>query len=190
MTPETHDGEPVPFRGRGSWTPAARLAASDQMRQRLIGVSRTLDVAETGAEYLRELFTALTVTVSTLAEGRYRDLINVGYLPNGEVRYPDDCLYPEGMYPDTTQLLHSEGGYFTSDIDDPAFKEFILTMPESEATSVMGVSVVSGGVPRGEVCLTRGQRQPAFDREDFELARDLATTFGTRLMMALRRETK
>jgi hypothetical protein len=157
------------------------------MRARLAGLADLIEVAEAGAEYLRELFVASTVTVSTLHRERYQDLVNVGYLPTGEARYPENCVYPVTLYPETTRRLTVDGGYYTSDEDADLFKEFIEAMPTTDASSVMGVSIVSGGVARGEACLTRGPRQSAFDRADFELARDLATTFGTQLMIAMTR---
>ena len=53
----------------------------------------------------------------------------------------------------------------------------------------MGIAIVTAGSLRGEVFLTRGRDQKAFDREDLELARDLATTFGGAMQTAARKAT-
>lgn len=176
--------DPVPVRYRQGWTSAAQLTATNQLRAR---IARKVDVAESGAEYFLELFQGTTVTVSTLHRDRYRDLVNVGEIPVGEQRYPQDCLYPVTLYPETTKQLELNGGYFTSDEELHLFKEFVEASPATDATSVMGVSMISGGVARGEVCLTRGPAQEPFDRRDFLLARDLATTLGTHLLAAIAR---
>lgn len=186
----SQEDDPIPVRGHQGWAPSTRLRAGTQLRTRLNWFTEVVAVAEAGAEYLCELLGARTVTVTTYKEGRFQDLVNVGHLPSGEVRYPKDCMYPETMYPVSSRALHEQGGYITSDTSDPLFLEFYASMLGSDATSMMGVAIVSGGVTHGEVFLTRGRDQTAFDRDDFELARDLATTLGSALLAALRRAAK
>jgi len=163
---------------------SAQLAAA--LRAEINRFAELVPVAEAGAEFFRVTFSATTVTVTTYHRGRFRDLVNVGYLPPGEERYPQDCLYPETLYPESLRALQLDGGYFTSDLADPRLLEYSSTMA-ADATSVMGMAMVAGGEPRGEICLTRTGQQPPFDRQEFELARDLARLLGNRLMMALRR---
>lgn len=179
----------VPLRSRQGWSPTARLQAGNQLRTRLTRCTSVVEVAETGAEFFRELLTASTVTISTYEDGRYKDVVNAGYLPRGEEKYPgEDCYYPETMYPASTERLHERGGYYTSDQADPIFEEYLASTPTGDATSILGVSIVSGGRIIGEVFATRSGRQSALDGQDFELTRDLGTTLGTYLRMAQRRE--
>ena len=155
------------------------------MRARLTQAHELVDVADTGAEYLYRLLEAATVTVSTLEEGWYRDVVIVGDLAPGETRHPEDLTYPESLYPVSSKALHDRGGYYTSDRTDPLILEFVEAMQGMEIGALMGVAIMSGGVARGEVNLTRRPGDPPFDREDFELVRDLATSFGTRLLVAM-----
>ena len=183
------DADVVPSRGRGGWDGAARLHAATQLRDRLNAHTSVLATAEAGAEYFRTLLKADTVTVSTYLDGRYRDLVNAGYLPAGEVRFPSDSVYPDTLYPVTTEELRVHGGYFSVDTTDAVFKEWVAAVPRTKLASILGVGIVSGGSLRGEVCATRHD-VPGFDRDDFDLARDLATTLGSRLMMAIRRAAR
>jgi GAF domain-containing protein len=161
------------------------VLAADQLRELLEPTDDLIHVAESGAEYFRELLDAATVTVSQLVDGRYRDLVVVGDLPPGEERHPPAAGYPQAEYPIATEALRVQGGYFGSGPEMPVFAEFVEALPLPEITSVMGVSIMSGGVARGEICLTRAPGGRDFDREDFELVRDLATVFGTQLLIAL-----
>jgi hypothetical protein len=134
------DDEPIPARNRQGWSSTARRHAGTQLRTRLNWFTEVVAVAEVGAEYLFELLGARTVTVTTYKDGRYQDLVNVGHLPSGEVRYPKDCMYPETLYPVSTRALHEQGGYITPDTSDPLFLEFYASILGSDATSMMGVS--------------------------------------------------
>jgi hypothetical protein len=133
------------------------------------------DIAKAGAEYFRELLDARTVSISMYEKGQYRELVNVGYLPSPDTWYPPQSAYPDSMFPLATRDLKEHGGYLTSDLDDEKYREFAGSRDDPEVTSIMGVAIVSGGTLRGEVFLTRRRDQKAFDREDLDLERDLAT---------------
>ena len=146
-----------------------------------------LDTAEAGAAYFHDLYIARTVTVSSYADGRYQDLVNVGHIESLDARFPDDCMYPDSMYPLSTRELNTHGGYFTTDLDDAAYEEFTRSRHDPDVISILGVAMVTSGVLRGEIFMTRGRAEHPFDRSDLDLARDLATTFGSMLHMAMRR---
>lgn len=187
VSPRRDETRTDPYRLRRGWSPTARLQATNQLRVALGERRRLLDVAEAGASFFCHLMVAKTVTVTTLIEDRYQDLVNIGELTLDDERFPPDTIYPVSMYPLTTHLLTESGGYLSSDPADPVFQEIVTAMPYNGVNSLMGVAVVSGGTVRGEVGLTRGHGEPAFNREDFEVARDLATAFGSRLAVALHR---
>ena len=111
MPPEVDD--PVPFRGAGPWTPSARLRAAGQLRSRLVSQTSASEIATVGAEYLRELLTARTVTVSTLQHNQYHDLVSLGYLPPREHFYPAQDTYPASLFPLAVTELRAHQGYFT-----------------------------------------------------------------------------
>ena len=181
--------EPVAIRGHQGWTPDARLHAASQLRSRLQGKVTVRDVAKAGAEYFQELLDARTVSISMHEDDQYRELVNIGYLPPPDSWYPAESVYPDSLFPLATQDLHEYGGYFTSDLDDPKYQEFVGSRHDPEVTSIMGIAIVTAGSLRGEVFLTRGRDQKAFDRDDLELARDLATTFGGAMQTAARKAT-
>ena len=182
--------DPVPFRGAAPWTASARLHAAGQLRSRLLLHTSPTTVATVGAEYFRELFTARTVTVSTLQDNQYEDLVSVGFLPPREEFYPpetaDSALYPASLFPLAVEELRRHQGYFTSDLHDPKYAEFVGSRDDVDVSSIMGVAIMTAGALCGEVFCTRGAQQHAFDGEDLTLARDLATSFGSALMTALR----
>jgi GAF domain-containing protein len=181
----TQPGDTVPFRGRGSWTPSARLHAAGQLRSRLLIQRTAFEIATVGAEYFHELFTARTVTVSTLEAGQYEDLVSIGYLPPREQFYPAESTYAASLFPLAVKELDEHQGYFTSDLTDPNYAEFVGSRDDIDVASIMGVAMVTAGTLRGEVFCTRSHDQHAFDREDLELARDLSTSFASMLMTAL-----
>lgn len=179
-------GDAVPTRGRGgSWTPSARLHAAGQLRSRLMVQRTPSEIARVGAAYFHELFTARTVTVSTLDSGQYHDLVSIGYLPPREQFYPPDSTYAASLFPLAVKELNEHQGYFTADLNDPKYAEFVGSRHDSDVASIMGVAMMTAGTLRGEVFCTRSHEQEAFDREDLDLARDLSTSFASVLMAAM-----
>jgi len=81
--------------------------------------------------------------------------------------------------------LNEHQGYYTADLTDPKYAEFVGSRNDIDVASIMGVAMVTAGALRGEVFCTRSHDQHAFDREDLELARDLSTSFASALMTAL-----
>ncbi|MCZ3388454.1 MAG: hypothetical protein LH645_04885 [Actinomycetia bacterium] len=89
--------DPPPVRGPQGWTPFARVEASAQLRARLEPVAIVWDVARVRAEYFREFFDARSVSVTTLGDGLFNELVNVGSLPPPSRWYPDETVYPESV---------------------------------------------------------------------------------------------
>lgn len=158
------------------------------LQERLVQQVTVRDVARSGAEYFRELLDALFVSETTHENGYYRELASVGVLPPPNRWYPPESVYPDSVYPLTTQQLKEHGGYFTSTLDDPAFVELVGAREDPDVVSVLGVAMVTAGHFRGEVFVTRGREQVAFDREDLGLALDLATSMGSSLVNAATRQ--
>jgi GAF domain-containing protein len=157
------------------------VQAAEDLRGRLEHPATARDLAKAGAEFFRDLLQARTVSISTLEQGQYRELVNVGYLPSPNVWYPATSSYSEELFPIATRSLEEHGGYFTADFQDPKFDEFVGSKADPDVASIMGIAMVTAGSLQGEIFLTRGQHQRPFDREDLDLARDLATTFGLAL---------
>ncbi len=181
--------EPVPLRRGKDWTTEARLQAANQLKARLGEQASVVGVAEAGADYVRELLNARTVTIIALKHGKYFDLVNVGYIPRGNHRYPSSRGYPTWEYPLATKKLAVSGGYFTTDPQDPHFEEYVRVWDDPDVTSIMGVGIVSDGQLSGEIFHTRDSTQPPFDQNDVDLVRDLSTPFAAALVVAMGRST-
>lgn len=177
--------DPVPSRGHNGWSAPTRLQAASQLRSRLEGVTTSRDLARVGAEYLRELLSARAASITTLEDGQFNELANVGTLPPPTSWYPRETVYPESVFPSTSQKLRA-GGYFTADLDDHDYLELVGSRDDPEVTSVMGVPIDLGGHLRGEVFLTRGRDQGPFDAEDLDASRGLATILGESLRESAR----
>jgi len=175
--------DPVPDRGLEGWTSSLRLLASTQLRSRLEQVTTRRDVARVGSEYFRDMLNARSVSITTLGDGRYKELVNVGTLPPPSSWYPKETVYPETVYPLTTQKLKA-GGYFTASLDHLDYVELVGSRDDPEVQSVMGVPIVSGGQLRGEMFMARGYEQEPFDQEDLDASRDLAGVLGDSLQAA------
>ena len=172
------------LRHRGErWGPAAQSAAYSQLSASLLAVSSLRDIAEAGAEYLRELLKARTVSIIALRDEKYFDVVNVGCIPHDLVRYPANIGYPTWEYPLATKELERFGGYFTTSTDDPRFIEYVRVRDDPEVTSIMGVGLIHGVQLWGEIFYTRDGKRRAFDENDMILARDLGTALARRLAM-------
>ena len=147
--------------------------------------------SEALAEAFLQLFTAESCTVSLLDEGGYHDVVNVGKLAPHDQRFPDpDYRYPLEQFPLSTELLLARTGYLSVDTRSALYKVFQGMWPQMPAGSFMGVPIVARGTVRGEIYLARNVSQPGFTGEDVDVAKDLATTFGSALTGLLSNEAE
>jgi GAF domain-containing protein len=177
----------VPVRDHEGWSAPAQREATTQLQWRLQRVSIRRDVARVGSEFLRELFQARSVSLSTFGGSQYNELVSVGIFPPPSSWYPEETVYPDSVYPRTTQKLRDGGGYFTSDLESPEYVELVGSRNDLDVFSVMGVPMVSAGDFRGEVFIARGHDQMPFDAEDLDISRGLATFLSDALQAATRR---
>jgi len=176
--------DPVPFRDHAGWPASPRLEANRQLSSLLRRQRSAASVAHSAAEYFRELFAARTVSVARHESGQYTELANVGFLPPQNRWYPPRRSYPDSVFRSATKDLQENGGYFTSDLQDQRYQEFVGCRHDPEVLSVMGAPIIGDGIMRGEVFLTRGRGQQAFDRNDLDFSRELASTLGRFLEVA------
>jgi GAF domain-containing protein len=181
---------PVPVRVGSDWESEAQVLASAQLQGSLLAPTSLIDVAETGAEYFREIFNARTVTIIVLKDSKYFDIVNVGYIPPGNYHYPSSRGYPTWEYPLATRQLDVGGGYFTRDVGDPHFQEYVRVWDDPDVTSIMGVGIVHDAELLGEIFHTRDDTRPPFDRSDLDLGRELGPTFASALSKAMARDAQ
>ena len=169
---------PGPYRYRMGWGAGARLNAAQRVRAAIASNSGLLDVSAAVAEEIQELFVANACSITLLDERGYRDLVNVGDLHPGDVRFPDDGPYPAIQFPLSTKMLLEGGGYLSASASSALYQEFQAMWPQHPEGSFIGVPIVAAGEVRGELYLARTADVPVFTSEDVDAARDLATLYG------------
>ena len=169
-----------------AWTPSARIRVAQQLSDRLTGLTDAVGLAECFADCVRDLLRARTVTIIALMDGKYFDIVNVGYIPPGNHRYPTSRGYPTWEYPLGTETLALTGGYYTTDLSDPHFEEYVRVWDDPEVTSVMGAGIFADDRLHGEVFITRDRKQPPFAGEDLALVRELEPSFGPAFVAAMK----
>ena len=177
------------YRYLKGWSPAARVSAATRVRAAIGSHEGLLGVSEAFAEATLDLFVASASSITLLDNRGYRDLVNVGKLDPGDVRFPHDDPYPVVKFPETTQLLLEGGGYLSASNDNEVYREFAAMWPQMPEGCFLGVPVVAAGEVRGELYLAREAGEPVFTDEDVDAARDLATLYGAVLPGLLDQES-
>jgi len=185
--PDAHSSDD-PYRYRRGWSGRARLSATNRLRVVTEDKSGLLPVAEAAAEVIRKILVARRVSVTLLEGDEYRDLVNVGDLAPDQARFPKGQRYPTSDYPATTASLRVNRGYISTSGDLDVVREYIALSPRPTFGCFMGVPIIAFGAVQGEVFATRDPHDPVFLDEDMEVARDLATSFGTRLPDLVRQQ--
>jgi len=173
-------GAAEPYKFRRAWSSGSRGEASKRVQTALESVGGLLSVTEALGEAFAEIMVASAVSVSLLDDDGYWDLVTVGNLGPGEVRFPNE-RYPTSYYPFAAERLLAREGYISTDgqlyigEDHPHFENW------AGVGSFMGVPVIANAEPRGQMLIVRDRSHPAFLPEDLQVATDLATHFGARL---------
>jgi len=169
-----------PYRFRRAWSANSRGEASKRVQSALESADELLTVAEALGEAFAEVMVASAVSVSLLDDDGYWDLVTVGKLGPGEVRFPNE-RYPTSYYPFAAERLLAREGYISSDgqlhigDDHPHFESW------TGVGSYMSVPVIADAQPRGQILMVRDRNHPPFLPEDLQVATDLATHFGALL---------
>lgn len=170
---------PNAYRYRLGWGPTARANAAHRVRTAIASHSGLREVSAAVAEEIRELFVADACSITLLDDEGYRDLVNVGHIAPGEVRFPRDAPYPVAQFPLSTSMLRDGGGYLSATSASALYQEFQAMWPQHPEGSFLGVPVLAAGEVRGELYLARAAHLPVFTNDDVDAARDLATLYGT-----------
>lgn len=170
------------YKYRKSWGPSTRLNVTNRIRAIIADEQGLNATSEAVAEEMMALFVAEACSISLLDESGYRDIVNLGSLAPGDKRFPGpDFRYPARDFPLSTELLLKGTGYISANARSDLYKEYQGMWPQMPAGSFMGVPIVASGQVGGEVYLARGAKQPPFSSEDLDVARDLATPYGSAL---------
>ena len=176
---------PGPYRYRMGWGATARRNAAQRVRAAIAGHEGLLEVSAAVAEEIQDLFVADACSITLLDDRGYRDLVNVGHLHPGDVRFPDEEPYSAVQFPLSTKMLLEGGGYLSSTASSALYQEYQAMWPQHPEGSFLGVPVVAAGQVRGELYLARTADVPVFTGEDVDAARDLATIYGAVLPQLL-----
>ena len=186
MPPGTPRPPDEPYRYRRGWSATARLNASNRVRATVEQNSDLVTVCEATAEVVREILVARSVSVLLIDETGYREIVNVGALEPGDVRFPVGERYPLSTYPLASARLLARKGYISADGTLDVVRERAKPAEGSKVGCFMGVPIVALGEVRGELYLTRGKGKPVFTPEDLEITGDFATQLGTRIPAMLK----
>ncbi|MEO8329210.1 MAG: GAF domain-containing protein [Candidatus Nanopelagicales bacterium] len=173
------------YNQRNGWTATDRLAASNKLRSALDAQTGLRAVVEAAAETICELLATKSVSLVLLDDRGYRDLVNVGYLAPGEVRFPEDEGNAAGSYPASTTRLLAGQAYVTIGSCLQLLDEYQNLAPGQSIGAVMGLPILHDDVVWGEVFLIRDIEAPGFNNDDLQVAYALATEFGLRLPVLL-----
>ena len=168
------------YKFRRAWSPRSRTASAERVLAALDEGQGLVGVAEAVGEAFLTIMSATAVTVSLLEQDEYWDLVTVGRLGPGEVRYPDE-RYPLSYYAYAAERLLAGEGYICLD-GEPLIGTGHPHYENWEGSgSFMGVPVIANAQPRGQILIIRDLNDPPFVDEDLAVASDLATHFGARL---------
>src|SRR5262245_45297681 len=173
-------------RYRPGWGSSARLGASSALRAALAGKAQLNSACEAAGEAFMTVFTADAVSITLMNRDEYRDIVNVGWLEPGQVRFPEDQVYPTSTYPAATRRLLELEGYISTDVGLDVVREYTEGSPFNRMGCFMGIPIVAAGVVHGEVFLWRDDKHPPFTSDDLAVGYDLATQFGSHLPTLLR----
>lgn len=187
--PRGPDAEETASPSQGSvqeWGSSERLQASSTLRAAMSDERELLPACEAAGEAFLEIFQAHSVSVTLMDRVEYRDILNVGWLEPGQVKFPVGLRYPTSSYPATTRRLLELEGYISTDSELDVVREYIEGSPFNRMGCFMGVPIAAVGEVHGEVFIWRDSGHPAFVNEDLAVAYDLATQFGGHLPALIR----
>ncbi len=168
--------------GRQEWTPTARLAAANRMRERLKDRAGLLPIAEAAAKYFVDIFHAESSAITLIRGSQYRTLVTVDEGGGqARVRTADWKVYPTSTYPHVTELLRAGRGYVASVGNDggvPETQEMLLSFRKG---SCIGAPITYRSNVLGEVFLSRRTGVQGFTGKDLAVVLDLSRQLGFRV---------
>ena len=166
---------------RREWSPTARLAAANRMRESLKDRAGLLRIAEAAAFYFVDTFTADASAITLVRGSEYRTLITVGDPAPGVVRHDDGTVYPTSTYPQITEVLRAGRGYVASIGNDGGVPETQAMLRSIRRSSCIGAPIIYRTNVLGEVFLTRRTGVHTFNGNDLAIALDLSRQLGFRV---------
>jgi len=166
---------------RREWSPTARLAAANRMRESLKDRAGLLRIAEAAAYYFVDTFTADASAITLLRGPEYRTLITVGDPTPGQVRHEDGKVYPTSTYPQITEVLRAGRGYVSSIGNDGGVPETQELLRRIRKSSCIGAPIIYRTNVLGEVFVSRRPGVHTFNGNDLAIALDLSRQLGFRI---------
>ncbi|HVQ89302.1 MAG TPA: GAF domain-containing protein [Actinomycetes bacterium] len=139
-----------------------------------------LNVTRAAAEAISQLFSSWEITITLLDRDEYWDVVDMSVEQDGHPTFPN-YRYPLTDFPIGTSRLLAGKGYVSGDAADEVMVEYARQWPEVPAGSIMSVPIIALGGVHGEIFLVRDLETPKFNRDDLDLASELATLLGARL---------
>jgi len=164
----------------------SRLAAGNNMRERLKNLAGLGPVSDAAAEFFYEFFDADASAISLLRHHQFRTLVTVGDAVPGQMRHPDGETYDAELYPTVTRNLMGGSGYVASIGNDGGIPESQQFLVEYKKGSCIGAPIIYGGGVMGEVFVSRQRGRPHYNGRDLASALDLSRQLGFRIGPAVK----
>jgi len=184
MRPAASEGTKVVDEGgvdRPDWSPTARLAAANRMRDRLKGHAGLVALATEAAEFFAEIFSADASAITLLRGSEFRTLVTVGEEAPGQSRHTDWEPYPTATYPQIAEVLRAGRGYVSSIGNPGGIEESQSMLTSYRKGSCIGAPIIYRSDVLGEMFVSRRVGVHHFNGKDLAVALDLAHQLGFRI---------
>ena len=166
---------------RREWSPTARLAAANRMRESLRDRAGLLPIAEAAALFFVDTFTADAAGITLMRGDEYRTLVTVGDPTPGQVRHDNSKVYPTSTYPQITEVLKAGRGYVSSIGNDGGVPETQAMLRGMRRSSCIGAPIIYRTNVLGEMFVSRRQGVHTFNGKDLAIALELSRQLGFRI---------
>ena len=166
---------------RPDWSPTARLAAANRMRESLKDSAGLIAIAEASAGFFAETFAADASAITLIRGGEFRTLVTVGDESPGQVRHVDWEPYPTSTYPQIADVLRAGRGYVCSIGNPGGIAESQAMLKSYQKGSCIGAPIIYHQEVLGEVFVSRRVGVHSFNGKDLAVALDLARQLGFRI---------
>ena len=166
---------------RPEWSPTARLAAANRMRESLKDSAGLIPIAEAAARFFTVTFAADASSITLIRGREYRTLVTEGEPTSGQSRHTNWEPYATSSYPQITRVLRAGSGYVSSIGNPGGIPESQEMLTSFRQGSCIGAPIVYHSDVLGEVFVSRRVGAHSFNGKDLAVALELARQLGFRV---------
>jgi GAF domain-containing protein len=166
---------------RPDWSPTARLAAANRMRESLKDRAGLMPITEAAIGFFVRTFTADEGSITLIRGSEFRTVASIGEELQGPMRHTNWEVYPTSTYPEITEVLRSGRGYVASAGNDGGIPETRAMLSSFRQGSCIGAPIIYRQEVLGEVFVSRRVGVHGFNGKDLAVALDLSRQLGFRV---------